>query len=52
MAVLALIFGVLEEEHLKWLRLRIKPKDIAWIEKAVNYLDHQPISIGLLGVAA
>lgn len=42
------IFGVLEEERLKWRRVPMKPEDIAWVEKAVNSLDDQPISIELM----
>jgi len=30
----------------------MKPENIAWVEKAVNSLDDQPISIGLMEAVA
>ena len=45
MAALSVVFGVLEEERLKWKGVRMKEEDIAWIEEAVKALDSQPITL-------
>lgn len=47
MATLGVIFGVPAEEHLKRRRVTMNPVDIVSVEKAVNPLGDQPISIGL-----
>lgn len=38
-AALAVVFGVLEEERLKWQGVRMKAEDIAWIEEATKALE-------------
>ena len=45
MAALSVVFGVLEEERLKWKGVRMKAEDIAWIEEAVKALDSAPITV-------
>jgi len=44
-AALAVVFGILEEERLKWNGIRMKTGDIAWIEEATRSLDLEPITI-------
>jgi transposase-like protein len=44
-SALMMVFGVLEEERLKWQRVMMRAQDIAWIEEAVKSLDSQPIRI-------
>jgi transposase-like protein len=45
MAALSVVFGILEEERLKWQRVRMRQEDIAWIEEAVKLLDEEPITV-------
>ncbi len=45
MAALSVVFGVLEEERLKWKGVRMKVEDIAWVEEAVKALDSAPITV-------
>jgi len=40
-----MVFGILEEERLKWNGIRMKTGDIAWIEEATRSLDLEPITI-------
>jgi putative transposase len=42
-AALAVVFGILEEEHLKWRQVKMRAEDIAWITEAVKSLDLEPI---------
>lgn len=51
MAALSVVFGVLEEERLKWKGVRMKAEDIAWIEEAVKSLDSEPINLGAFQAA-
>jgi transposase-like protein len=51
-AALAVVFGVLEEERLKWQGVRMKAKDIAWIEEAVKTLEDHPEEMKGLEVLA
>ncbi len=44
-AALSVVFGMLEEERLKWKGVRMKAEDIAWIDEAVRSLDSKPISV-------
>ncbi len=41
-AALAVVFGVLEEERLKWKGIRMKVEDLDWLEQAVKTLSVQP----------
>jgi len=45
MAALSVVFGILEEERLKWRKVKMKAEDIAWIEKAVESLNTKPIIV-------
>lgn len=47
-----MVFGIVEEERLKWRHVTMKPEDIAWVEKAVSSLDDQPISTKLMEAVA
>ena len=38
-SVLAVVFGILEEERLKWRQVKMRAEDIAWITEAVRSLD-------------
>lgn len=49
-AALAMVFGVLEEERLKWQGVRMKAEDIAWIEEVSKALEIQPMQIDSLEV--
>lgn len=51
-AALALVFGVLEEERLRWQRVRIKQEDIAWTEEATKALEAQLADIKALRMLA
>ena len=42
-AALAVVFGILEEERLKWRQVKMRAEDIAWITEAVKSLDLEPI---------
>lgn len=52
MVALAVIFGVLEEERVKWRRVAIKPQDVAWVEQAVSPLGDQSIWTKLMEAIA
>jgi len=39
MAALAVVFGILKEERLKWRGIKMKDEGIAWIDEAVKSLD-------------
>jgi transposase-like protein len=45
MAALSVVFGILEEERMRWQRVRMKHEDITWIEEAVKSLDTEPITV-------
>lgn len=47
MSALAVIFGVLEGERLRWRRVNMRTEDIVWIERAMKSLDEEPIWIEL-----
>jgi len=51
-AALAVVFGVLEEERLKWKGIRMKVEDLDWLEKAVKALSAQPEEYTKLEVLA
>jgi len=38
-SALVMVFSVLEEERLKWQKVRMRAEDIAWIEEASKALD-------------
>lgn len=51
-AALAVVFGVLEEERLKWKGIRMKVEDLDWLEQAVKALSAQPEEYSKLEVLA
>ncbi|MFC1935990.1 hypothetical protein ACFLX9_04500 [Chloroflexota bacterium] len=44
-AALSMVFGILEEERMRWQRVRMKQEDIVWIEGAVKSPDTEPITV-------
>ena len=46
-----MVFSLLEEERVKWQKVRMKAEDIAWIEEASKALEQEPIKLGFLGEA-
>jgi hypothetical protein len=46
-----MIFSILDEERLKWQKVRMKPEDIAWIEEASKALEQEPIKLEFLEAA-
>jgi len=48
LSALMVVFGILEEERLKWQRVRIRAEDIAWIEEASKALEQEPIRLEFL----
>lgn len=51
-AALAVIFGILEEERLKWQGIKMRAEDVAWIEEAVKSLNSEPIELEFLQAVA
>ena len=47
-SALMMVFGILEENRLKWQKVRIRAEDIAWIQEATKSLGEEPISLGFL----
>jgi len=43
-----MVFSVLEEERLKWQKVRMRAEDIAWIEEAAKALEQEPIKLEFL----
>ena len=43
-----MVFRLLEEERVKWQKVRIMAEDIAWIEEASKALEQEPIKIEFL----
>ena len=44
-SALMMIFGVLEEQRLRWQKARMRRQDIAWIEEAAKSLKEEPITL-------
>jgi transposase-like protein len=42
-SALVMVFSLLEEERVKWQKVRMKAEDIAWIEETTKALEQQPI---------
>ncbi|MFC1964518.1 hypothetical protein ACFLWG_00730 [Chloroflexota bacterium] len=40
-----MVFSILDEERLKWQKVRMKAEDIAWIEDASKALEQEPIKL-------
>jgi len=47
-SALMVVFGVLEEERLKWQKARMRGEDIAWIEETTKALEQEPIKLEFL----
>jgi putative transposase len=47
-SALIVVFGTLEEERLRWQKVRMKAEDIAWIEEVTNSLGQEPIELDFL----
>jgi transposase-like protein len=47
-SALMVVFGVLEEERLKWQKVRMRAEDVAWIEEAAKALEQEPIRLEFL----
>ena len=44
-SALIMVFGILEEQRLKWQKLTMRAQDIAWIEEATKSLKEEPIRL-------
>jgi len=47
-SALVMVFSILNEERLKWQKVRIRAEDIAWIEEASKALEQEPIRLEFL----
>ena len=47
-SALVMVFSILNEERLKWQKIRMKADDITWIEEASKALEQEPISLEFL----
>jgi transcriptional regulator of aromatic amino acid metabolism len=47
-SALVMVFSLLEEERLKWQKVRMRAEDIAWIEEASKALEQEPIKLEFL----
>ena len=47
-SALMMVFGILEEERLKWQKVRMRAEDITWIEEATKSLEEEPIKLEFL----
>ncbi len=47
-SALVMVFSLLEEERMKWQRVRIRDEDIVWIEEASRALEQEPIKLEFL----
>ena len=47
-AALMMVFGILEEERLKWQKVRMRDENIAWIVEATKSLAQEPIRLEFL----
>ncbi len=43
-----MVFSILEEERLKWQKVRMRAEDIAWIEESAKVLEQEPIKLEFL----
>jgi len=50
-SALMVVFGVLEEERLKWQKVRMRGEDIAWIEETTKALEQEPIRLEFIDEA-
>jgi putative transposase len=47
-SALVMVFSLLEEERVKWQKVRMRAEDIAWIEEASRALEQEPIRLEFL----
>jgi transposase-like protein len=47
-SALVMVFSLLEEERVKWQKIRMKAEDIAWIEETSRALELEPIKLEFL----
>jgi transposase-like protein len=47
-SALVMVFSLLEEERVKWQKVRMRAEDIAWIEEASKALEQEPINLEFL----
>jgi hypothetical protein len=47
-SALVMVFSILEEERLKWQKVRMRAENIAWIEEAAKALEQEPIKLEFL----
>jgi putative transposase len=47
-SALVMVFSLLEEDRMKWQKVRIRTEDIAWIEDASKALEQEPIKLEFL----
>ncbi len=47
-SALVMVFSILNEERLKWQKVRMRVDDIAWIEEASKALEQEPIKLEFL----
>ena len=47
-SALVMVFSILNEERLKWQKVRMRDDDIAWIEEASKALEQEPIKLEFL----
>ena len=47
-SALVMVFSLLDEERMKWRKVRITAEDIAWIEEASKALEQEPIKLEFL----
>ena len=47
-SALMMVFGILEEERLKWQKVRMRAEDITWIEEVTESLEKEPIRLEFL----
>jgi transposase-like protein len=47
-SALVMVFSLLEEERLKWQKVRMRAEDIVWIEEATKALEREPIRLEFL----
>ena len=47
-SALVMVFSILNEERLKWQKVRMRAEDIVWIEEASKALEQEPIRLEFL----
>jgi len=47
-SALVMVFSLLEEEKIKWQKVRMRAEDIAWIEEASKALEEEPARLEFL----